>query len=99
MEPFRDTPAAPAQTGQTFRHWARGHRRGLTVALVLLAALAVAARAGVLFSDTKQLKNGFQPSSGHSYVATLEQLSFFPGAVLFIRSDTVERPTQSGLQL
>ena len=56
---------------QKLRRWANDHRRWLTIALVLLAGLAVAARAGLGPSQTAQLE-GIQPLSGHSYVANLK---------------------------
>lgn len=94
----RKVSATSAQVGRTSARWIYGHRRWVTIVLVLIAALAIAARAGLLLSQTTPL-SGIQPISGHGYVASLKEPSF-PWAPFFTnRGDTNERPTRSSLQL
>jgi hypothetical protein len=88
-------------TGIFRKPWrsARDNRRWVTFALVLLAALALAAREGPGLSQTKQLKGPIQPGSGHSYVIDLDAPTF-PWRIFFGgRGDTSVRPEGSSLRL
>jgi lysophospholipase L1-like esterase len=98
MGNFQELPAASTPPGR-IRRWTNRYRRWLTIALILLAALAVAARAGMGLSQTTPLKGRIQPNSGHSFVAVMEGPKVLGSLFFSLRGDSSERPTGSTLRL